>query len=658
MTAQKFSDKRGFRYFAFLLRQNWPALVTNSIVLILINVVFLSMALSDMVAGHTYTYLNTYNRVNGLLVDYRVVNVIFASLLAVLWGCTTMPYLNNKVGVNFHHSLPLKREHHYLYEIGAKVLLFVLPLGVSSLLGYLTTVVIAGSLAANAAGMFLSIFFYSVTCFVLFYSIMVFAASFTGSGFGRLLAAGMIVFMPSILCVCLYYICDFSARYSSFDWITDIGERILLPVRAILVAQGDSDYTNVGWEITGAWLLAAVFFVCGLFIYKKRKSELSGTPVLSAIARGLMKYSTIFVAATLFSMMMEDFADGVVGIYVGGAVGTLLAAILMNTILTKSAKKMFAGVRGLVISFAAFCVIFTVVGFDLFGFDIYVPSPSSVRSVTVDMGGVEVELTDRDDVKRVSEIVHTYFNNGLDESSDYIGTVSQAKYLDNDSMTSEDALQLNLLNEADSMFSETYYIRITLKTASGLRFEKRYRAPVSGSHAEILTIMANSEDFLDAYFGESANYVGEGWVNMPKYSEYESYKISETNARQIWHNMRVSYNGLDFFNRPVLVTVGLDGTPMYRYPYYEENEEAIRQYMQLITSVYVVNVKTGEVREYADSVSVESILRAGVINETSARYFTPKDDMYVFFGIIGDKENYNYISAYFLDGRLPAIALP
>lgn len=660
MTAQKFSDKRGLRYFGFLLRQNWPALVTNSIVLLLINVVIYSMALSDLLAGHTYIYLNTYDRIGSLILEYRVANVIFAALLAVLWGCTTMPYLNSKVGVNFHHSLPLKREHHYLYEVGAKVLLFVLPMGVSTLLGYLTTVVVAGDLAKNTGVLFLSVFINAVTNFVLYYAILIFAASFTGTGFGRLLTAGMIVFMPSILLSSLYTICDYSARYSSFTWITDIGERIMLPIRSILVAQGDK-YTNVLWELIGAWLIAAVFLFCGLLIYRKRKSELSGTPVLSKIARGLMKYTTIFVAATLFAMMMEDFADGVVGIFIGGAIGALLAAMLMNTILTKSAKNMFAGVRGLVISFAAFCLIFAVVGFDLIGFDTYIPAPTSVRTVTVQLGGVEVELTDRDDVKRVTEIVHTYFQNGLEENNEYdaIRTVAKNKYYDNDNMTTEDALRLDLLNIADSMFSETFYVRVTFKTATGLRFEKRYHAPANGTHEEILTIMANSEDFPDAYFGESAVYVGGGWMETPLDDlNYDSYKLTETYARQLWHDMRVSFNGMQYFNRPALACVMLDGTPVYRYPYYDGNEDAIRQYMKQLTSVYIVNVKTGEMKEYTDSVTMESMLRAGILDSTTASNFAPKDDTYVFFGIVGDKSNFNYICAYFLDGQIPAVPLP
>ncbi len=651
MTAQKYSDKRVPRhYFAFLLRQNWPALVTNSIVLFLLNVVSLSMSLSEMLTR--YSPMNVEKNLLDLLADYRGVNVFFGIFLAILWGCTTMSYLNSKVGVNFHHSLPLTREAHYFWETLTKVVLFVVPLIVSNFLGYLTAAAVSGKGGAAVFVIFAQSVLYAAVYFLLIYGIVVFAASFTGTTFARVLASGMILFMPFILFRCLYWICDYSAVYSNFNWLDEIGERILIFTRAAALSQHDQEI-SIPLEVVGTLVAAGVFLVLGVLVYKRRKSELSGTPVLSYVARGLMKYSAVFVSATVFAMAMSDFADGFIGIYIGGAIGTVLAVMLMNTILTKSAKKMFAGVRGLVISFLIFSSIFTVLGFDLFGFDSYVPAPSSVRTVTVDIGGVKVELTDRDDVKRVTEIVHTYFQNGLKEDGSYLGTVIKGKYLDSDNMTAEDALQLNFLNETNVMLSETGYIRVSFKTITGLRFEKRYQAPINGSHAEIITTMANAEGFLDAYFGESVNYVGTGWTDMPLNKYSDSQKFSETYARELWYNMRIAYNGIEYFNRPVVATIMLEGTPVYRYPFYDGNEDAIDSYMRALTSVYVVNAKTGEVKEYTDPVAMEAVLRAGVIDEGWASAFTPKDNTYVFFGVLGDKSNYRYISGYFLKGSVP-----
>ena len=201
MTAQKYSDKRVPRhYFTFLLKQNWPAFVTNGIVLFLLNVVSLSMSLTETMSR--YTPMNVERHVLSLLADYRGVNVFFAIFLAVLWGCTTMSYLNSKVGVNFHHSLPLTREVHYFWETATKIVLFVLPLIVSHLLGYLTTVAVAGEGGTAALLIFAQSVLYSFTYFLLTYAIIVFAASFTGTLFARILASSMIVFMPSILLWC------------------------------------------------------------------------------------------------------------------------------------------------------------------------------------------------------------------------------------------------------------------------------------------------------------------------------------------------------------------------------------------------------------------------------------------------------------------------
>ncbi len=656
MTAQKYLDKHTrAHYFAFLLRQNWPALVTNGIILFLLNVVSLSMNLSDMAANYVtrYSDLVVGGRLVNMLSDYRVVNVVFASLLAILWGATTMPFLNSKVGINFHHSLPLTRERHYICEVSAKCLLFAVPLAVSNLFGYFTTIAIMGRYGTGTLPIFLQSILYALVAFLLYYSIMMFSASFTGTTFARLLACGMIIFTPSVLLLCLYGILEYSANYMSFTGLEEIAGNILLPVRTIFAAQHDRD-VNIPAEIIGALILSALFFLFGVLIYKRRKSELSGTPVISVVARGLMKYSAIFVAATAFAFVMEEFADGTVGIYIGGAIGTILAAMLMNTILTKSAKKMFAGVRGLVIAFAAFCVIFTVFGFDLIGLDTYIPAPSAVRSVTIRIAGVEMNLTDRADVKRVTEIVDAYFQNDLQEPSGYDEIAEGRKYA-SETISVEEALRQNILSDATYMMNDRESVRVTFKTVSGLRFSKRYSAPMNGTHHEILEIVANSEGFINAYFGDSVNNIGTGWIEITGGS-YESHqKISETQSREIWYNMRLSYNGLAYFNRPFLTEISLEGTPMYRYPYYDGMEDAVQGYRKYFSSVYVVNVKTGEMKEYTDPGMITNILRAGVADIGYTTHFVPKDDTHVFFGVFGDKSDYRYAPFYFLKDRVPLL---
>ena len=147
-----------------------------------------------------------------------------------------MSYITSKVGVHFYHSLPMTRERLYLQEIGCRILWFAVPMAFATLFGILTTGAITGVMNGGVALIFGRIFLYSFTYFLVFYAIMIFAASFTGTGFARLLAAGMIVFMPTILVLCVYLIFDYSAFRASYEWISDAAIELMLPCRAAMLA--------------------------------------------------------------------------------------------------------------------------------------------------------------------------------------------------------------------------------------------------------------------------------------------------------------------------------------------------------------------------------------------------------------------------------------
>ncbi len=662
MTAQKYSDKHApRRYFGFLLRQNWPALVTNSIFLVVINVLILSLSISDRMM-----YLTEFtfeSRLIQLLEDYRVINVVIASLLAVLWGTNTMQYLNSKVGIHFYHSLPITRESHYIQEVGCKILWFVLPMGGSSLLGYLATGVITGRFGADVAGVFLETFLYSTVYFLVFYAIMIFCASFTGTGFARLLSAGMIVFMPSLLILTLYMLLDYSAQYADYSWLLEFAGRILLPSRAVMVATDEANF-SVPLDLTVTVLVAAVLFILGCIIYKRRKSELSGTPVLSKIAAALMKYSAMFVASTLLALAMEDLASGIFGVVIGCIVGALLSMMLMNTILTKSAKKMFSGVPGLVATCLSFALLFAVLGGDLLGFDRYVPASNLVCSVDIEVynvGYVSMELDDEAEIARVTELVDAYLNGGLDQEN---REKAQYNVVDIYEKTEPypyqtDSWERDILTQARYMMTERITYLVSFRTVGGMRFDKRYTAYLNGDQYELLTVLAENDGFVDAFFGEADTVIRKCWVNMPQIDVDQRYSrndgVNQAYAQKIWENMRGSYNGISYFNRPVLSSISMDGEKWYELPYFDGIDTAVEAYMEELSSVLVVNTKTGEMKEYTDPAIMEDILYSGVIYINSISGWCPKDDTYVFFGFFGDKSEYNYISSWFLDGHVPAL---
>ncbi len=653
MTARKFSADAPRNYFTFLLRQNWPSLVTNAIVLFILNVLILSFSLTESLSR-----IQKYNYVlPDILGEFCLVNVIVASLLAVLWGATAMSYLNSKVGVHFYHSLPLTRTSHYLHEIGCKILWFVLPMGAASVLGYLTTGAITGHFESEVLLLFGQTFLFSTVFYLVFFSIMIFAASFTGTAFARLLAAAMVVFMPSLLLACFGMICDFSAHFQSVEWLYDTAAELLLPVRAVAVAMGEQPDTL--WHVLFAVIVSAVFFAVGALIYKKRPSERSGTPVIYPAARGIMKYTTLFAAATLLAIGFEGFAEGLIGIVIGTLVGAILSMMLMNTILTKSAKNMFSGMKGFVIFCVCFFVIFALFGLDLIGMDTYVPDDAAVKKVEVSLSGggwFELEITNREDIAEVTRMVREYLNGDREESSprysgyvyEKTGVVSVTESIITNE--TEDTLE-EMLWHAQPRMEDGVYVRISFRTVGGFRVDKRYNAYVD-QNFDFFTLLANSENFRDAYFGDENAVITGGQITRNRHNGLQ-VDLNDR-AHLLNRSLRDSYTGAGYFNRPLLSTVYFDNIETYWMPYFDDTEEAVQSYLETLTSICVINTKTGEMEMYETKREMEQILSSAVMSDGFISAFTPKDDTYFFFGFIDGYCNYN-ISGRFLKDRMPSL---
>ncbi len=663
MTAQKSLNKETKRsYLGFLLRQNWPTLVTNAILFLLLNVLILAFSISDTLSGTDLALF--LQRLPSILQGYTVANVVLASLLAVLWGSTTMSYLNSKVGIHFYHSLPLTRESLYIREVSIKLLWFVLPFGVSCALGALTTATLTGAFTSTIAHSFWNSFLYSTTYFVVFYSIMVFASSFTGTAFTRLLAAGMVVFMPPLSILCVTYIFDYNAVYQSVDWLLTVALQSFLPARAIELATQSGYVLTSGLvgapaivrEIACLWVLATVHFFVGALIYRKRKSERSGTPVVFKTPMVMMKYAAMFVATTFSAIVFDEIYGGGVSLAVGAVTGAFLAMILMNTILTKTAKKMFSGLRGFGISLGVFALVFALFGLDLVGLDRYVPPASAVQTATVTVGrygSLEVEIEDREDIDCVVAFVKTYlreeeYPESSTEWAETVDTIVKEGELD-----SLEKLDLSLYSYASSMLRNRISFEVSFRTVLGFRYDKVFSVNINDDIAAFTEILLSDDGFEDAYFGEEDLLERRAWYNILP-GGYESSELSITESTKIFKNMRSSYNGVDYFARPVYQTIYFPDSPIYDYPYYEGTDRIIDALVEDLNSIHVINTKTGEKKVYTDKAILEEILSVGVIEGVSHMLFIPRDDTYVFFGV-RDGDTYDYFSAYFLKGKVPTL---
>jgi hypothetical protein len=282
----------------------------------------------------------------------------------------------------------------YLSEFLVKLLMFFIPCFLSHVLGVFVIGMTTGYWFADVLALYLSGIGYSVLYFSFFISIMVFCASFTGNAFSRLMSAALVICMPAALIACATAIFSLEANYTQYDSYLMFALRIWSPARILMFfLEAEELNTTALREILGTVLMTLSFLAAGYVIYRRRKSELSGQPVLSKIASALIKYTCMFCAATLMGLIFYLFVDSYIWFCTGSVIGALLIMMFINVILTKSAKQMFQGAAGMGIFSVLFVVFFICFGVDAVGYDRYIPAAASVRSLTVMVDG-DVEISD------------------------------------------------------------------------------------------------------------------------------------------------------------------------------------------------------------------------------------------------------------------------
>lgn len=634
MTSTTSSPKRrnasSRSYFAFLLKQNWPVLITNAVILVLLNVITLYMDITETEAMFS-TRESMIRSMQEFARVMRAINILVSSCLAVVWGCGCMSYLNSKTNIQFYHSIPKTRISLYISESLAKFLCYLIPMCLSVGL----SVIIMGihrEWNLSVIGIQLSGLICSVIYFLLYFCIMVFAASFTGTAFARIMNAGLVVFLPSAIVLCLTYIWSYNAVYSVHTWATDLALKIFLPARTLMVAVEESP--NVLGELILALVVGLAFWVLGLLIYRFRKSELSGTPVISKVASAVIKYACMFCGAVVGGIFFEAIAGGDGWFICGALIGALLCMMLINTILTKSAKQMFRGLPG----FGAFCGVFLAVfvlfGVDLVGMDGYVPHAAGIKYITVTTGDTTFRMEDREDIENLSDAVREYID--ANPERERYRSVSAIEIIENERIESTTYEVDEMVYSYKSVSNSFCYMNIRFVTRLGFIYEKSitiYPAYTGEEGAKLLTALADAEEFADAYFDLVPSDVNVRITSVNHIRNDQMDVWNEKGYPERLRAMRAGYNGMDYFQRGTFLSLSCRGAqddqwyPTYVYPVYDITDNEWRALVNTISYIYVMNNETGEITKYEDADSIRAICESTYFAQGST-VFTLLDSYY------------------------------
>lgn len=629
-SSPKRRDASSRSYFAFLLKQNWPVLITNAVILVLLNVITLYMDITETEAMFS-TRESMIRSMQEFARVMRAINILVSSCLAVVWGCGCMSYLNSKTNIQFYHSIPKTRISLYISESLAKFLCYLIPMCLSVGL----SVIIMGvhrEWNLSVIGIQLSGLLCSAVYFLLYFCIVVFAASFTGTAFARIMNAGLVVFLPSAIVLCLTYIWSYNAVYSVHTWATELALKIFLPARTLMVAVEESE--NVLGELILALVVGLAFWVLGLLIYRFRKSELSGTPVISKVASAVIKYACMFCGAVVGGIFFEAIAGGDGWFICGALIGALLCMMLINTILTKSAKQMFRGLPG----FGAFCGVFLAVfvlfGVDLVGMDGYVPHAAGIKYITVTTGDTTFRMEDREDIENLSDAVREYIK--ANPTRERYRSVSAIENIEKERIESTTYEADEMVYSYKSVSNSFCYMNIRFVTRLGFIYEKSislYPAYTGEEGVKLISAITDAEEFADAYFDRVPS---EGNVRITSVNHIRNDQMDVWNEKgypERLSAMRAGYDGMDYFQRGTFLSLSCRGAqddqwyPSYVYPVYDVTDSEWRALVNTISYIYVMNNETGDITKYEDTDSIRAICESTCFAQGST-VFTLLDSRY------------------------------
>ncbi len=512
------SDKNRFSnmpFFKFTLKNNWQHFALYLIIMLLVIILPCVMELNDR-TRYPENIFNWEPLLGDITVFTGICGVVASLAVAVLSGMSAVSYVNSKQQVGCYHSFALRRESLFLVETSVRAIYYLVAYLSCALVAWVY-INISLPMTAYYNIVYLKHIFAAILCYLLLYSIVLFAGGLTGTAPVRLIMTALILYLPLALYGLVLGCASIGIpRLSEDYYLSENVLRVICSTYRIGEAVGRIDsniypehFAYILWAIPEI----AVYYIGALFLHKYRKSESSGTTIIWKPVFVVTKYITIFTAALLgiaiFGSGLFNGVEGSAAWTIFGLIfGLVISSMVVNAILYRSSKAIFKGLRGLAAVSAAAVVVMLILPLDVFDLSHKVYDASNTRSLTV--SGVEF-----DENADLDTLIALLRNEKIsDESltpSDY--DESQYVYLWNDTGSREKLIEdfqytiysnqaeaEDAWNSEDHYLKESYdfhytsssYINIIQKPKFGIPLAKRVYVNMNG---EFWDTLARTEEY-------------------------------------------------------------------------------------------------------------------------------------------------------------------
>ncbi len=338
------------------------------------------LALAQAQQDFTRDMLRMYSMKGGAL-------AFMLTLAAVVLAASGFAYLHSKKKTDFYHSLPIRRE--MLYAVTCLNGFLYMAVAYIGFLTIAAVMIRVKGVPFDWGSLYLASVEH-LCFFALVYMTAIMAMLLTGNLVVGLLGTGVFFSWGPVICMTISaYFSEYFTTFSGDDsFLLALIERTSSPVAWYVRACMSS---QPGRMALWAMLAAAVLFLLGMLLYRRRPSEAAGHAMAFPITEPIIRFliavpSSLLLGAMFHSMMYED------GWTVFGLVcGLLLVSCIIEIIYHFDFKSLFAHKRQLLVSAVFVGLVFAVFRFDLFGYDRYLPATEKLAS-----GGIYCDLLDPD----------------------------------------------------------------------------------------------------------------------------------------------------------------------------------------------------------------------------------------------------------------------
>jgi hypothetical protein len=384
--------------FLHTLRRYWAGSAILTIIFILITLGYHS-GISTIRTHTNYTPEQAVFNAAAILQGMLPAILLLAAAAAVACAFFTFSTLHSKRGAVMMHSIPVRREAHYISaSLGGLTLLWA-PITVC-VIGFLIVQLSVGVFSALSLAIVLMMLL--LTSFMA-YSLSVLAAFLTGSSIGQFSILGLILALPPLVESFFNEIMrNYLFGYGGFSMWFNENFHPVAPIARLTGRTGfwlhNPDVAEWGGFTSGDALqllfalgFCAVFAVSALLLCRKRRIESAGDLIAFRGVRPVFRYGAAFLAAFIFSMFGSAFLAGghyysamgrvsAPGFLIYGAVGGVIGFFVAEMFLRKTVK-VFKHWRGALLFTGCYIAVILALIYDVFGYGSYVLPKDRVESI-------------------------------------------------------------------------------------------------------------------------------------------------------------------------------------------------------------------------------------------------------------------------------------